>query len=131
MRQRLAGNPAASLGDLIRDLKEPAEEAELRLAVRDRTDHRSAGAAAVQAFTDFIASGAPSGWTVAPMSFEGCRVDVPGGWVLLRQSLHDPLVVLNMESEVPGQLQELKRVLREGWAEKVKDKIDIAPLLAL
>ena len=24
------------------------------------------------------------------------------GWLLLRQSLHDPLLVLNTESEVPG-----------------------------
>lgn len=126
MRQRLAGNPSAALGDLIASLREPADEAEVRFAVLDRVNHRQDGAAAVAAFTDFVTSpAAPSGWSLAPMSYEGCRVDVPGGWVLLRQSLHDPVVVLNVESGVPGGAGALRDALREGWAERVKDKLDI------
>lgn len=53
---------------------------------------------------------APEGWTLEEVNHEGWRVAVsepgapPGrsGWVLLRQSLHDPLLVLNVESEVAG-----------------------------
>jgi hypothetical protein len=37
------------------------------------------------------------GWRVAVDEGEGRH-----GWVLLRQSLHDPLLVLNVESDVQG-----------------------------
>lgn len=52
----------------------------------------------------------PTGWVLENVNHEGWRIVVsePGapagrdGWVLLRQSLHDPLLVLNVESEVSG-----------------------------
>ena len=37
------------------------------------------------------------GWRVIVDEGDGRR-----GWVLLRQSLHDPLLVVNMESELKG-----------------------------
>jgi len=47
-------------------------------------------------------------------NFEGYRVRVDEGggkwgWFLLRQSLHDPVMVLNLESEVPGGVQAMAR----------------------
>jgi hypothetical protein len=41
------------------------------------------------------------------VNHEGWRIDVDegqgrSGWLLLRQSLHDPLLVLNIESDTPG-----------------------------
>lgn len=35
------------------------------------------------------------------------------GWLLLRQSLHDPLLVVNIESEVPGGLAASREKLRD------------------
>lgn len=57
------------------------------------------------------AGGAP-GWSKEPVNHEGVRVNIDqgqrgdgapaAGWALLRASLHDPLLVLNIESDVPG-----------------------------
>lgn len=49
----------------------------------------------------------PDEWSLEAVNYEGWRVNVDEGegkrgWVLLRQSLHDPLLVLNVESEVEG-----------------------------
>ena len=69
-------------------------------------------------------------WQVAPDNQEGLRVSVPGlsGWFLLRMSLHDPLMPLNIESNRPGGaaaiLDQLLPFLRqwEGLALPVVEK---------
>jgi hypothetical protein len=53
------------------------------------------------------AGGKAGSWSLEPVNHEGWRVDVDEGggkrgWLLLRQSLHDPLLVLNVESDTPG-----------------------------
>lgn len=47
------------------------------------------------------------GWKLEEVNHEGWRVAVDEGegrkgWFLLRASLHDPLLVLNVESDAPG-----------------------------
>ena len=46
------------------------------------------------------------GWSLAPNNFEGVRVNLDeehgNGWFLLRLSLHDPLLPLNIESNSYG-----------------------------
>jgi len=59
-----------------------------------------------QAWVEAGAGGA-AGWAMEAENWEGFRVAVDEGegrrgWVLLRASLHDPLLVLNVESDVPG-----------------------------
>lgn len=90
-----------TLGDLLRDLKEPLEAAEYRLPIR-REDFRAYGTQ-VLADLERYAAGQP-GWQTAPDNHEGLRVSVPAlsGWFLLRMSLHDPLMPLNIESNRPG-----------------------------
>ena len=61
------------------------------------------------------------GWHIAPDNREGVRIsfDLDGGlnngWFLLRLSVHDPVMPLNVESDVPGGnkliLRELYRAL--------------------
>lgn len=46
-------------------------------------------------------------WQLTPENYEGWRVivdegDSLKGWCLLRSSIHDPICVLNVESEVNG-----------------------------
>ena len=47
-----------------------------------------------------------SGWTAETPNFEGIRVQCSGkceeGWFLLRLSLHDPVMPLNVESNLQG-----------------------------
>ena len=60
-------------------------------------------------FHDWVQGGASGaeGWTLEKENHEGWRVSIEEGegkrgWVLLRASLHDPLLVLNAESDVRG-----------------------------
>lgn len=87
-------------------LREPAEEAEFRLPIRS-PDFKAVGGAVISAFTAEVDAGGFSGWVTAPDNHEGVRASINEGqgrkgWALLRNSLHDPLLVLNVESETPG-----------------------------
>jgi hypothetical protein len=46
------------------------------------------------------------GWTVAPDNYEGVRISCDkengNGWLLLRLSVHDPVMPLNLESDEIG-----------------------------
>ena len=41
-------------------------------------------------------------WSVEPENYEGVRINIPGGWFLLRLSVHDPILPLNIENDVVG-----------------------------
>ena len=61
----------------------------------------------MDSFAEEVRAGGFAGWTGAAENHEGFRACVDegagrAGWTLLRQSLHDPLLVLNVESETPG-----------------------------
>ena len=60
-------------------------------------------------FHDWVQGGASGaeGWNLEKENHEGWRVSIEEGegkrgWALLRASLHDPLLVLNVESDVRG-----------------------------
>ncbi len=58
---------------------------------------------------------APKGWASCPDNFEGWRASTLDGkgWVLIRKSLHDPLLVINIESDVAGGVEETKQIVSE------------------
>lgn len=91
------------IGYLIRGLKHPAEEKEFRISLLD-VDFASQGKKIISGLEEYIKSQA--GWTIVPDNYEGVRVScAPGsgeGWFLMRMSLHDPVIPLNLESEIPG-----------------------------
>ena len=93
------------LTDLIADLREPVESAEIRLDITAE-DFRAAGLQAIEKVMDHAAF-AP-GWHIAPDNREGVRINfdlnegLMNGWFLLRLSVHDPVLPLNIESDVPG-----------------------------
>lgn len=100
-----------ALENLIASLEEPAEEKELRLKITAE-DFKSCG----QRLIDSVIEEAEnhSGWTPAKDNYEGIRVSVNkkngNGWFLFRLSVHDPLIVLNLESnEIGG----IKKMLNE------------------
>ncbi len=117
------------LSSLIADLEEPVESAEIRLNILEK-DFRPRGQEAIQRVLDRAESSAS--WHLAPDNREGVRVlfDLDGkeesGWFLVRLSVHDPVIPINCESDVPGgvrkMLSELLAVL-DGI-----QGIDLAPL---
>lgn len=91
------------LESLIEDLAEPAESKEFRMNIL-LDDFKPYGME-VLAELERYASKRP-GWSIAPNNFEGVRVNLDAehgnGWFLLRMSLHDPLMPLNIESDTKG-----------------------------
>lgn len=107
MKLKQAGQ---TLGSLIADLKEPVESKEIRLNITE-PDFRAAGKAAIQKVLDY--ANAADNWHIAPDNREGVRIsfDLDGGmdngWFLLRLSVHDPVLPLNVESDVSGGVKQM------------------------
>lgn len=106
-----------TLGDLLRELREPLEAKEYRLPIAGE-DFRSYGQRVLEALADY--AGGQAGWQIAPDNCEGLRVTIPAqkGWFLLRMSLHDPQMPLNVESDRPGGVAAILAGLRpflQGW----------------
>lgn len=99
-----------TLADLLEGMREPLEAQELRFRLLPE-DFKAAGAAVLAALERYAAS--QPGWVPAPHNYEGLRYSVPAvkGWFLLRMSLHDPLMPLNIESDCPGGAEEILREL--------------------
>ncbi len=92
-----------SLTNMIKDLREPAESFELRFHIQD-SDIISVGTSALNCVTESVNS--VDGWSLAPNNFEGVRINCDvshgNGWYLLRRSLHEPILPLNLESDSVG-----------------------------
>ena len=92
-----------SLESLISTLEEPAESVEFRMNIL-LEDFKPYGQQVIDDLTAYAA--AKEGWSLAPSNFEGVRVNLDeehgNGWFLLRLSLHDPLLPLNIESNSAG-----------------------------
>ena len=88
-----------TLESLIADLDEPAESVEFRMNILV-DDFKTYGQKVIDELTAYAATKA--GWTLADSNYEGVRVNLDdahgNGWFLLRLSLHDPLLPLNIES---------------------------------
>ena len=91
------------LESLIADLAEPAESKEFRFNIL-LEDFKPYGLEVLEKLQAYAAE--KSGWSIAPNNFEGVRVNLDenhgNGWFLLRMSLHDPLMPLNIESDSEG-----------------------------
>lgn len=96
-----------ALADLIAALPESAESRELRYRITE-PDFRLYGE---RVLADLEQYAAEKGWMVADDSREGVRVsfdkDNGDGWFLLRLSVHDPVMPLNVESNYEGGCDEI------------------------
>lgn len=111
-----------TLNDLIAALAEPAEGIELRFSIRE-TDFRAYGEEVIRELEQYAHK---QGWEVADDSREGVRISFGpadgDGWLLLRLSVHDPVMPLNIESDRRGGCPVRSRSgwppsspAREGW----------------
>ena len=88
---------------LLEGLESPAESKEIRLKIKAE-DFKKYGAGVLEDFGKWAEYS--NRLEVVEPNYEGVRVnyDIDGykGWFLLRMSLHDPVMPLNIESETPG-----------------------------
>ncbi|MGA1285752.1 MAG: phosphomannomutase/phosphoglucomutase [Prochlorothrix sp.] len=115
--------------DLIATLQEPIESQEFRLKITAE-DFKAYGNQAIEALQEFAAQ-QPS-WEVVPKNYEGIRIACmspqESGWFLLRLSLHDPVMPLNIESNVAGGVQTIAAQLRpffQSWTDLDASSLEI------
>ena len=120
-----AKHEGKNIESLIEKLPPMVEETELRFKIRGE-DFKEYGMSILQAFKERAEK---AGFEL-PQSYEGVRISFKSteaqGWMLLRLSLHDPVMPLNIESSRKGDLAKLKaiaRTLLEGF-----DRLDISAL---
>ncbi len=91
------------LDELTASLKEPLESTEIRYKILEK-DFRACGEKIIADLTKYAEE--QDGWCVADDNREGIRVsfdrDNGDGWFLLRLSVHDPIMPLNVESDSEG-----------------------------
>ncbi|XP_075084233.1 uncharacterized protein LOC107762687 isoform X1 [Nicotiana tabacum] len=96
------GGGSKVLTDMVEGLEEPAVAVELRLKIdQNHSDlkggsFRVYGEAVLKQLENTVDSDAKL--LKAPVNYEGVRVSGYGGWFLLRLSLHDPVLPLNIEA---------------------------------
>ena len=92
-----------TIDQLIAELPEPVESAEFRPKITVG-DFSSYADTVLEGFTQFVER--TEGWSLTPNNYEGvhvtCDTTSGSGWALLRKSLHDPQLPLNIESEENG-----------------------------
>jgi phosphomannomutase len=86
---------------IIEKLEEPLEAKEFRLKI-STDDFREYGSKIISDLGVYVKT--VSDWKVEPKNYEGIRVSIGNddGWFLLRLSLHEPLMPLNIESNSRG-----------------------------
>ena len=116
------------LESLIASMEEPAESLEFRMNILVE-DFKTYGQEVIDKLNAYAAT--KEGWSLAPNNFEGVRVNLDeahgNGWFLLRLSLHDPLLPLNIESNSIGGAKTIAAELAGFIADF--DKLDAAKLL--
>ncbi|KAB1219070.1 Phosphoglucomutase [Morella rubra] len=96
------GGGSKVITDLVQGLQEPAIAVELRLKINQNhpdlsgVSFREYGEAVLKHLENSIDS--DPRLQKAPINYEGVRVSGLGGWFLLRLSLHDPVLPLNIEA---------------------------------
>jgi phosphomannomutase len=105
--------------DLIANLQEPAESEEFRLKITVQ-DFKTSGNTMIDQLQEFVDKQAD--WSIVPNNYEGIRVSCQNtqekGWFLLRLSLHDPVLPLNIESNVAGGVDRIASRLIEFFQDR-------------
>lgn len=101
------------LEDSIRALGKPAESAERRFGIK-APDFKAYGAKFLEDFRAWAAE--QETFHIVEPNYEGIRISFRDeevrGWLLMRMSLHDPVIPLNLESEKEGGTEIMMKRLR-------------------
>jgi len=115
------------LEDLLAQLEEPEEAVEVRIPILEE-DFRARGQGLIHSLE---AHAKAQGWQIAPDNREGIRVSFPAGegqgWFLVRLSVHDPILPVNIESAVTGGAAIIREKLR-GFFRANSQGLDISAL---
>ena len=104
-----------TIDQLITDMKHPAESKEVRMKLSGE-DFVDYGDKILKDMTHWVKSNPDLGMNLEEPNFEGVRINFNeengNGWALLRKSLHDPIMPLNMESDIEGGCEKIANILK-------------------
>jgi phosphomannomutase len=122
-RMKLSGGK--KLMDLTAKLRMPKESKEYRLKILT-SDFKTYGNQVIKDLGEYVKT--IPGWQPVPENFEGIRISCDlhsgYGWFLLRLSLHDPVIPLNIESDKQGGVQEILLKLNIFFAKYPDSELD-------
>lgn len=99
------------IGELIADLNEAEIKEEYRMKIK-LSDFKDYGNEILAELKEFIQG--IEGWEIAPKNYQGVRVNCGGSdWFLLRMSLHDPVLVLNIECDEEESLEFILKKVKD------------------
>ena len=107
-------NAGKGISSLISDLSEPLESQEVRLPIKG-SNFAAAGDNIIEDLRALSSSGELSECSLEEPNYEGVRINFNSpsikGWMLLRKSLHEPIMPLNFESDVKGGCLKIAKLL--------------------
>lgn len=98
-----------NLSSLIETLEYPAEAVEYRLKIL-ADDFKAYGETVLETFK---IRAIENDLKLAEPNFEGVRIVFDNGWALLRLSLHDPIMPLNIESNAVGGCKKISDIVKD------------------
>ncbi len=117
-----------TLESLIEELPRPAESREFRLKILEE-DFKTFGEKVISELESYTIE--KEGWEIVKPNYEGIRISCTNedeeGWLLMRLSLHDPVIPINIESDIEGGVKNIASRLVEFL--KDKSYLDIIPIL--
>ena len=118
-----------TIDSLISEMKKPAESREVRMKLKG-DDFAAYGDRILSEMTEWVKSAPDTEMTLEEPNFEGVRINFDkergNGWALLRKSLHDPIMPLNIESDDPDGCSKIAETLKDFL--KVYSELDSSSL---
>jgi len=99
-----------AISSLLDKMEDPAEAAEYRFAI-DAEDFSGYAQSVLERVEGAVKAGELPGASLELPNYEGVRINFDkqhgSGWLLIRRSLHDPVMPMNVESDISGGVQEI------------------------
>ena len=113
-----------TIDDLISKLKEPAASKELRFGIIPE-DFAKTGNMIIDAVEKYAEK---NDWNIADDNREGIRVSIKSGWFLLRLSVHDPIMPLNIEADDADDMAEIANSVFEAL-KPFENELNLTPIV--
>lgn len=97
-----------ALDSVIARLENPVDELEIRIPIVS-SDFAAYGDKVLAELKDFVEE--TDGLSLEEPNYEGVRINFPEGWCLLRKSLHDPILPMNIAADREGGCSEIAAVV--------------------
>lgn len=112
IKMALLRKEGKTIDSLLLDLEEPVESVEFRLKI-NVDDFSTYGNSVIEKLTAHVKN--TSSLKLAENNYEGIRVSLGendgDGWFLLRMSLHDPLMPINIETRKVGGVKQIAKIV--------------------